>query len=94
MTAPGRIRVEVVYATPERQTLVEITLRPGANAGDAVDAAAAELALASPDTFQIGVWGQVCPRSRPLSDGDRVEVYRELPKDPRTARRDLAESDR
>ena len=92
MAEAQRIRVEVAYATPARQTLLEVRLPIGASAGDAIDAVAPELGLDAPDGLEIGVWGRVCPRSRQLCDGDRVELYRPLAKDPRTARRELAES--
>jgi hypothetical protein len=35
----------------------------------------------------VGVWGQECARGRELQPGDRVELYRRLPVDPREARR-------
>lgn len=36
----------------------------------------------------VGIWGQECPRTQPLRAGDRVEIYRLLPRDPRLARRE------
>lgn len=36
---------------------------------------------------RVGVWGVECQRERPLLPGDRVELYRPLPQDPREARR-------
>jgi putative ubiquitin-RnfH superfamily antitoxin RatB of RatAB toxin-antitoxin module len=36
---------------------------------------------------RVGVWGQECGRERRLQAGDRVEIYRALPNDPKTARR-------
>ncbi|MBL8518351.1 MAG: RnfH family protein [Betaproteobacteria bacterium] len=38
----------------------------------------------------VGVWGKVQPRDRVLRDGDRVEIYRPLVADPKTARRKRA----
>lgn len=38
----------------------------------------------------VGVWGRVRPREQVLRDGDRVEIYRPLLADPKTARRKRA----
>jgi putative ubiquitin-RnfH superfamily antitoxin RatB of RatAB toxin-antitoxin module len=38
----------------------------------------------------LGVFGEVCEDSRPLRNGDRVEIYRPLKHDPRTMRRERA----
>ena len=35
----------------------------------------------------VGIWGRLCALDAPLSDGDRVEVYRPLQVDPKEARR-------
>ena len=34
-----------------------------------------------------GIWGQRCERTRVPRDGDRIELYRPLPADPRERRR-------
>jgi putative ubiquitin-RnfH superfamily antitoxin RatB of RatAB toxin-antitoxin module len=39
------------------------------------------------DTASTGIWGRERPRSALVRDGDRVELYRPLPHDPRQARR-------
>ncbi len=41
-------------------------------------------------TARVGIWGQECTRERLLQDGDRVEIYRELLHDPKSARRQRA----
>jgi putative ubiquitin-RnfH superfamily antitoxin RatB of RatAB toxin-antitoxin module len=40
----------------------------------------------------VGVFGQLAELGRVLEQGDRVEIYRPLRKDPRQARRDRAAS--
>ena len=92
MMVDDGLRVEVVYATPEQQTLRRIVLPGGATVADALSAVAAEppfnkLALAD---CAVGVFGQVCAGTRVLSDGDRVEIYRALNVDAKTARRKRA----
>jgi putative ubiquitin-RnfH superfamily antitoxin RatB of RatAB toxin-antitoxin module len=87
--------IEVVYALPERQTLVRISWSEGGmSAGDAV--AASGICNSHPElekaALVIGVFGVVCDWSRPLRPGDRVELYRPLRNDPRAMRRARAAS--
>jgi putative ubiquitin-RnfH superfamily antitoxin RatB of RatAB toxin-antitoxin module len=83
------LSVEVVFATPESQLLIEIGLRPGATVADAI--AASGLAEAFPqyalNALPVGIWGRLTEVSRELQDGDRVEIYRELIIDPMESRR-------
>jgi hypothetical protein len=95
-TPGGSLRVEVVFALRNRQELIALELEPGATVAQAIEESA--IADAFPDcdlaTCQVGVWGHVVDRSRRLQDGDRVEIYRPLLIDPRTARRQRAAEDR
>ena len=88
----AEIRVEVVFALAERQDLKAITLPEGATVADAI--AASMLAKSFPeqnfDSLSVGVWGHTVTREHVLTDGDRVEIYRDLEIDPREARRQLA----
>ena len=86
-------KVEVVYALPERQHLVELDLTPdGLTARQAVERSGLLQALPELDTqtLVLGVFGEICEDSRPLRAGDRVEIYRPLKHDPRTMRRERA----
>ena len=89
--APG-IRVEVVFATAERQRLLEVTVPEGSTVADAI--ADSRIADRFPgadfDAFEVGIWGRVVSRDQVLAEGDRVEIYRPLALDPREARRRLA----
>lgn len=86
------IRVEVVFATAERQALVRVDLCADAVVDDAIEASG--IAGDFPDhelsTYQVGIWGRPVGRDHGLQDGDRVEIYRPLVIDPREARRRLA----
>ena len=87
------LSIEVVFATPELQELLPIKLPAGSTVADAI--AASKIADLFPaddiGSLAVGIWGKPCARSRVLSDGDRIEIYRNLPLDPRDARRRLAE---
>ena len=85
------MKIEVVYATPERQWLIGLELPASATVDDAVHAAlSAELPASDWRQLPVGIWGRLVERSQPLKEGDRVELYRPLQRDPREARRHLA----
>jgi len=81
--------VEVVYALPDRQRVVQIPLREGMTALEAVQAAGLEREfpeIAGRDLV-LGIYGRSVESTQALRDGDRVEIYRPLNFDPRDARR-------
>ena len=88
------MRVEVVYALPDRQELIEVELPPGATAADAVRASglADRYPAIDPDRGPFGIFARRCAPTQPLRDGDRVEIYRPLRVDPKQARRGRAGS--
>lgn len=67
-----------------------LVLADGASALDAVRAS--ELTDVFPDldwhALQPGVWGKAVKWERPLKDGDRLELCRDLTVDPKVARRE------
>jgi uncharacterized protein len=87
------IEIEVVYALPERQYVVALTLPSGATVADALAAVAHDAPFASLPLAEIpvGVFGEPVARSQLLNHGDRVELYRPLVIDPKEARRRRAQ---
>jgi hypothetical protein len=83
------LRCEVAYARPDRQFLLDVQLREGATARDALLASGLldDCAEIDPAAAIYGVFGRVVPADHRLRDGDRVEIYRTLKVDPRAARR-------
>lgn len=83
------MRIEVVYATPERQDVAVVELPAGATAIAAIRASGMLERHPGIDlaTQKIGVFGKPVDASTTLRDGDRVEIYRALRVDPRAARR-------
>ena len=83
------MRVEVVFALPDRQELLVVELPDGSSVGAAIEKS--RLARQFPDVdfdaLQAGVWGKPTARSHVVKEGDRVELYRPLAMDPREARR-------
>jgi len=86
-------KVEVVYALPRRQCVIELPLSPaGVTAREAVERSGllAEFPELATQPLVLGIYGAVCDGERPLRDGDRVEIYRPLKQDPRALRRERA----
>lgn len=86
---PPRLRIRVVCLRPGLVFERSLLLPAGATVGEAVVASgaretAADAAAAHP---AVGVFGQLRSLADPLSDGDRVEIYRPLTIDPKEARR-------
>jgi hypothetical protein len=99
--APNRagmasLRVEVVYALANAQDIVVLDLAEGVVARQAVAASGMverhpELAA---EDWRLGIFGrQVLPETL-LRDGDRVDILRPLPIDPKEARRRRARTAR
>jgi uncharacterized protein len=96
-------RCTVAYATPARQYLWAVELPITATIAEAI-AAARERAAVEEDqgveseipwnSAPVGVFGEPRNRSDGFSDGDRIELYRPLGKDPRERRRERVQNER
>jgi putative ubiquitin-RnfH superfamily antitoxin RatB of RatAB toxin-antitoxin module len=87
------ITVEVVYAEADRAICKSYRLSASATVGDALRLAAADADFAALDlaSAATGVYGKAISRTQPLAEGDRIEIYRALAADPKTARRSRVE---
>jgi len=98
MTKEGGIRVEVAFARPERQRIIEVIVPEGATCLDAVRLSGIvdEFPEIDPEGSAMGIFGKEVsePGLHSLSDGDRVEIYRPLIIDPKRARLARARGDR
>lgn len=95
------IKVEVAYATPERQLIVALDVPEGTTALDAVRQSniAAEFSEIDIAKDPMGIFskpldgkGRPKPDEYEMSAGDRVEIYRPLLIDPKAARLDRAKT--
>lgn len=90
------LHVEVVYAEPDGVWSRRLRLPQGTTVAAAVDASG--FADARPDVQpgddNLGVFGRRVKAQRILRDGDRVEIYRPLSRDPMEARRQRAQGKR
>lgn len=90
---PDEIRVEVVYALPEKQYLQRVTLSEGATVEEAINASGllelrSDIDLAK---NKVGIFSRPAKLADAVRDGDRVEIYRPLIADPKELRRKRAE---
>ncbi|HLK70800.1 MAG TPA: RnfH family protein [Steroidobacteraceae bacterium] len=81
----------VVCDTAQGLTCCELSLPDGADVAQALALAAAQQQL-PPEALDwqgaaVGIYGQLCTRAHVPADGDRIELYRPLPADPRAVRR-------
>ena len=86
------IRVEVAYALPEKQVIVDLRLPEGSCARDAVLASGLDATFVGLDLQRcpLGIFGHEVAEDSVLREGDRVEIYRPLVNEPRATRRALA----
>jgi uncharacterized protein len=96
----ARKRCTVAFATRERQYLWSIELPADARIAEALVAAralaaSAELTAEIPwDSANVGVFGELRSRGDRYADGDRIELYRPLERDPRERRRERVQRER
>lgn len=86
------INVELAFASEHEQVLLQSTLPEGTSARDAISNS--DLPCRFPDVdfaeCPLGIWGRLIDDAQSLKEGDRVEAYRQLLREPREARRELA----
>ena len=85
-------RIEVAYATPLKQLILECDVDAGATARDAVRLSGINQHFPEIDVenCDLGVFGKLIPAEYELLDGDRIEIYRPLIADPKEIRRQRA----
>src|ERR1700726_925665 len=96
MTESSRKRCVVAYAARERQYLWAVDVPPDATIAETIEAARqlADEPDVPWDTASVGIFGELRERSDCPAEGDRVEIYRPLPSDPRDRRRQRVQRER
>jgi len=88
------ISVEVAYATPNKQQIIELSVNLGQTVEQAI--IASDIANQFPEidllALSVGVFGKVCKLDKVVEQGDRIEIYRPLLQNPMEARRNRAVS--
>jgi uncharacterized protein len=86
--AQQMLNVEVAYANATEQWVVPVSLPLSATVSDAIHAS--KILEHCPDIDlqknKVGIFSVMVDLDHRLTDGDRIEIYRALPKDPITRR--------
>jgi putative ubiquitin-RnfH superfamily antitoxin RatB of RatAB toxin-antitoxin module len=97
--APEQIDVQVCYALPDKQVVLDVKVAPGTAAVDVVRASGVERHFPDLDLdkVKLGVFGKAVKPAYTPEAGERIEIYRPLladPKDSRKKRADRAKAKR
>ncbi len=92
MSSNETILVEVAYALPHKQAIVEVEVADGTTALDAArqSGIAEQFEGIDLDDAKLGIFGKAVSPTQVLRAGDRVEVYRPLIADPKEVRKERA----
>jgi putative ubiquitin-RnfH superfamily antitoxin RatB of RatAB toxin-antitoxin module len=88
-----KIDIEVVYALPDKQTLLKQQVAAGTTVLEAIRASGIlekhpQIDIA---TSKLGIFGKLVKPDMLLREKDRIEIYRPLIADPKEVRRKRAE---
>ena len=89
MAAADIISVEVAYAESNRQTLIALTVPANCTVEQAIQLSG--ILQQHPDINlhcqSVGIYGQIRALQDSVNNEDRIEIYRPLIQDPKSARR-------
>ncbi|MBV2235286.1 MAG: RnfH family protein [Sterolibacterium sp.] len=89
MASVESITVEVIYALPQQQDLVQLQLPSGSSLQQAVEQSGLLAKYPEIDLTRnkLGIYGKLSKADTMLRDRDRVEIYRPLIADPKEVRK-------
>jgi uncharacterized protein len=92
MARAEQITVEVAYALPRRQLILDLQVDEGTTAEQAIHASGILERFPGIDLQhnKVGIFGKPCRLTDTLRNGDRVEIYRPLIADPKEIRKQRA----
>ncbi|MEN8803182.1 MAG: RnfH family protein [Thiogranum sp.] len=92
MENADRIAVEVAYATPDEQLILQLEVAPGTSLQQAVHQSGIldRFPEIDPAQMKTGVFGKLKKLDQTLRAGDRIEIYRPLIADPKQVRKQRA----
>ena len=90
------MKITVAHATRDKQVELPLELDSDATVEQALEVSGIYLLFPEIDqaNLQVGIFSKRATLADPLSEGDRVEIYRPLQVDPKEARRLRAEKRR
>lgn len=96
MSNQGKIKVEVCYALPEKQTLLSLEV----DFADSIESIIRQSGILElyPEIDlaenKVGVFSKLAKLSDTLHEGDRIEIYRPLIADPKEVRKQRAQKNK
>ncbi|KTD61070.1 RnfH family protein [Legionella shakespearei] len=85
------VKVELVYVAENGSVVhLPMDLKQGATVGDALNESGIYHSHPETKELPVGIYAKQVSLSEVLKDGDRVELYRALSRDPKEKRRQLA----
>ena len=92
MSSEKTWHVEVAYATPVCQEIIEVSVRPGTTVEQVIHESGmlARFPEIELTRQRVGIFGETARLQDAVHNGDRVEIYRPLVADPKEARRKRA----
>lgn len=90
--ADEMLSVEVAYARPDEQRIIELQVPPGTTVRQAIEQSGITQYYPEIDVAKskVGIWGKLAKPDVAVQAGDRVEIYRPLIADPKEARKKRA----
>ncbi len=87
------LSIEIAYALPQRQELVQLKLPAGSTVQQAIEASGLRRIYPEIDLAKnkVGIFGKLTKLEALLRDRDRVEIYRPLIADPKEVRKKRAD---
>lgn len=91
--AEALISIEVVFAAPEKQKIIALSVAQGSTVEEAIEQSGIKRFFPEIDLSKnaVGIWNKTCKLSDTPRSGDRIEIYRPLVADPKEIRRRRAE---
>jgi putative ubiquitin-RnfH superfamily antitoxin RatB of RatAB toxin-antitoxin module len=88
-----KTHIEIAYAKPDRQMILEIDVDPDCSPRNAVIESEIDKHFPEIDkeNCDIGIFGKAVRPNYKLENGDRIEIYRPLIADPKLVRKQRAE---
>lgn len=87
------ITVEVAYALPDKQLIIEQKVPEGATVAEAIELSGILGKFPDIDLSRnkVGIYGKLVKLDSKVAERDRIEIYRPLIADPKASRRKRAE---
>ena len=92
---PATIRIEIAYAIPEKQVILNLMVSPGTTVAEAIEQSSIrdEFPDMKKDPAGVGIFSRKVALDYVLREGDRIEIYRPLIADPKEVRRERAKKE-